>query len=361
MTDTRYLVHGVFWDGPRRPRRGGPPRRRHRRSCACRTARAPSRELALDAGTQPRLPARRPGQALPGPPQGARPRGPRPRPLPGTVPRPSRGHQCGRCFVVDDSRLIHDFHRGGRVPPGLRELPDAAALALRGHLRQRRQQSGHRVANLRKWNRLAEQGAVVARYVARADDGRVVRILEDLVTRDAGLPQQVRSAAKAAALPAPRPAADLDALNSRLRGEVRAAAGRRRRRAASTSWTKRGCGPALADARSARRRPGTPTRTTWTPAEHGFRIAGAERRPWRWPGLTAPTLDFVVNLGAAEGPDHRAWGLRLRGPGRPGSAVLGPAPGTCGRCRPGRLDGAERILGHRVQPPTRCSFSAPWG
>ena len=76
-------------------------------------------------------------------------------------------------------------------------------------------------SHLRKWNRLAEQGAVVARYIARAEDGRVVRILEDMITRDAGLPQQVRAAAKAAALVAPAAAVDLDALNRRLAGEAR--------------------------------------------------------------------------------------------------------------------------------------------
>ncbi len=73
----------------------------------------------------------------------------------------------------------------------------------------------------RKWNRLAEQGAVVARYVARADDGRVVRILEDMVTRETGLAQQVRSPAKAEAL-TERPGAELDALNTVLAAKVRA-------------------------------------------------------------------------------------------------------------------------------------------
>ncbi len=57
---------------------------------------------------------------------------------------------------------------------------------------------------------------MAASYVARAADGRVVRILEDLVTRDGGLPQQVRSAAKAAALAAPAPASRLSAHNAAL-------------------------------------------------------------------------------------------------------------------------------------------------
>ncbi|GGH92850.1 hypothetical protein GCM10007170_12350 [Arthrobacter liuii] len=74
----------------------------------------------------------------------------------------------------------------------------------------------------RKWNRLAEQGAAVAGYVARAQDGRVVRILEDLVTADVGLAQQVRSAAKADALLQPLPDTALNAINASAAGEVRA-------------------------------------------------------------------------------------------------------------------------------------------
>jgi hypothetical protein len=73
----------------------------------------------------------------------------------------------------------------------------------------------------RKWQRLAEQGAVAASYIARAADGRVVRILEDLVTRDGGLPQQVRSAAKAAALAAPAPADRLRSRNTALADDAR--------------------------------------------------------------------------------------------------------------------------------------------
>jgi hypothetical protein len=56
--------------------------------------------------------------------------------------------------------------------------------------------------------------------VASAQDGRVVRILEDLVTAEAGLAQQVRSAAKSEALLQPRGAAELDALNARHAGLV---------------------------------------------------------------------------------------------------------------------------------------------
>jgi hypothetical protein len=57
--------------------------------------------------------------------------------------------------------------------------------------------------------------------VALAEDGRVVRLLEDLVTQDLGLVQQVRSAAKVASLVQPRPAVELSQLNLEHAGRVR--------------------------------------------------------------------------------------------------------------------------------------------
>ena len=212
-----------------------------------------------------------------------------------------KGSQCERCFVVDDSRLIHDFHRGGRVPPGLRAYlmqPHWLYVATFANGASKVGTASH----LRKWNRLAEQGAVVARYVARADDGRVVRILEDMVTRDAGLPQQVRSAAKAAALAAPAPAVELDALNCRLAGDVRGC-WRAPASKASWLWTSGGCArgsrigsaagfPARLPARANRRYPRLPHRL----AERQHRPGPAGRRGPRVRGEPWP----------AEGADRRA-------------------------------------------------------
>lgn len=131
-----------------------------------------------------------------------------------------RGTQCGQCFARDDSRLMHDFHRGGNVPAGLREYlmqPHWLYIAtFAGGATKVGTASG-----ARKWNRLAEQGAVHASYVALADDGRVVRMLEDLVTSELGIVQQVRRAAKAAALLEPRPAVELSAINKCEAARVR--------------------------------------------------------------------------------------------------------------------------------------------
>lgn len=216
MTDTRYLVHGVFWDGPPAATAaddGGAPVLR---------LQSPSgdfRELGL-----------RPGARL-----GFRVAGPAKSCLGRLVVHSStrrdhilckaaapaaRGRQCERCFVLDESRLIHDFHRGGRVTPGLRDYLMQEhwlyVATFAGGTTKVGTASGPR-----KWNRLAEQGATVARYVARADDGRVVRVLEDLVTAELGLTQLVRSRAKTEALLQPLAAGDLDAISRRHAGDVR--------------------------------------------------------------------------------------------------------------------------------------------
>jgi hypothetical protein len=132
----------------------------------------------------------------------------------------ARGLQCERCFVADDFRLMHDFHRGGGVPPGLRSYLMQPHWLYVATFANGASKVGT-ASDLRKWQRLAEQGAVAASYIARAADGRVVRVLEDLVTRDGGLPQQVRSAAKAAALAAPAPANQLSSRNTTLAEEAR--------------------------------------------------------------------------------------------------------------------------------------------
>lgn len=131
-----------------------------------------------------------------------------------------RGKQCGACFARDDSRLMHDFHRGGSGPTGLRAYLMQPHWLYVATFANGATKIGTASAQ-RKWNRLAEQGAVHASYVAHAEDGRVVRVLEDLVTRELGLVQQVRSAAKVAALVEPRAGVELAALNRQHAARVR--------------------------------------------------------------------------------------------------------------------------------------------
>lgn len=229
MTDTRYLVHGVFWDGQ-------PPGSNPAAGSKAATAKATDdagrpvlrlqspegdfRELGLHAGARLGFRVVQPGSSCLGHVQ-VQSAGSRSHILCASAAPAARGKQCERCFVLDESRLMHDFHRGGRVTPGLRHYLMQEHWLYIATFAGGSTKVGT-ASGPRKWNRLAEQGAAAAAYVARAQDGRVVRILEDLVTADVGLPQQVRSAAKADALLQPLPPADLLAANARAAADVRA-------------------------------------------------------------------------------------------------------------------------------------------
>jgi hypothetical protein len=115
---------------------------------------------------------------------------------------------------------MHDFHRSGIAPAGLRSYLAQEHWLYVATFADGASKVGT-ASSVRKWARLAEQGAVAAHYVARAQDGRVVRVLEDAVTAGAGLPQQVRSRAKAAALLAPLPGSRLRTINAALADGVR--------------------------------------------------------------------------------------------------------------------------------------------
>ncbi len=293
MTDTRYLVHGVFWDAA--------PAQAPAQSWDAGGVRPVLRlqdpggaftDLALDAGTRLGFRLAAGGKSCLG---HHKVHGPADRDhiLCPERAQAVKGSQCERCFVVDDSRLIHDFHRGGRVPPGLRAYlmqPHWLYVATFAHGASK----VGTASQLRKWHRLAEQGAVVARYVARAADGRIVRILEDLVTRDAGLAQQVRSAAKASGLAAPLPAVELDELTSRLAAGVRTllgGAGPDGFDVVDERWLRPElsdvvCAPAVRHAYPHELSTGT----------HGFRIDSLSGTV-ALARLDGADLEFVVNLG----------------------------------------------------------------
>jgi len=288
VTDTRYLVHGVFWDGPPASTpaddAGGPVLR-------LQSPEGDFRELSLRAGSRLGFKVVEPGRFCLGHVQ-VQSAGSRRHILCGSAAPALRGKQCERCFVLDESRLMHDFHRGGRVTPGLRDYLMQEhwlyVATFAGGATKVGTASGPR-----KWNRLAEQGAAVARYVARAEDGRVVRVLEDLVTAGVGLTQQVRSAAKAEALLRPLLAGAVDEANSRAAGDVRALLARTAVdgfQAVEEQWLR----PAHADALY-----GSASRHAYPHAldqgRHGFSIAalGGANALARLDGTDA---EFVVNL-----------------------------------------------------------------
>ncbi|MDQ0277678.1 hypothetical protein QO003_001981 [Arthrobacter silviterrae] len=131
-----------------------------------------------------------------------------------------RGYQCGACFARDDFRFMHDFHRSGIAPPGLKAYLAQPHWLYVATFADGTTKVGT-ASQRSKWSRLADQGAVVARYVAQAGDGSVVRVLEDAVSANLGLTQFVRGAGKFASLLQPRPAADVEEVNRAAAAVVR--------------------------------------------------------------------------------------------------------------------------------------------
>lgn len=293
MTDTRCLVHGVFWDG--QPAReeghdGGAPVLR------LQSPAGDFRDISLHPGARIGFRVEAEVKSCLGHirVQSSTRRSH----VPCTAGAPAaRGRQCERCFVLDEARLMHDFHRGGRVTPGLRDYLMQEHWLYVATFAGGASKVGT-ASGPRKWNRLAEQGAAAARYVARAADGRAVRILEDLVTAQAGLTQQIRSAAKAEALLRPLPGGELDALNARAASEARGLLARTAVEGcvqADEHWTRpRQAGPLY----GAGARHGYPH--ALDRGEHGFTVA-ALSGPNALVRLDGTDASFVVNLGQLSG------------------------------------------------------------
>jgi hypothetical protein len=290
VTDVRYLVHGVFWPAGDGSANGAPPVLR------LQAADSTFRETALDDGTRLGVRLAADGKYCLG---HHRVHGPAHRDhvlCAGRLPS-ARGHQCERCFLADDFRLMHDFHRDGRVPPGLRSYLMQPHWLYVATFANGASKVGT-ASNLRKWQRLAEQGAVVARYIARAADGRIVRILEDLVTRDGGLPQQVRSAAKAGALADPAPAGFLKAHNAALAATARRVISRSGLdgfEVVDEAWARHGLAERLCSASPRHAYP-----HSLADGPHGFTIRSV-CGSFVLATLDDTDLEFVVDLGRLKG------------------------------------------------------------
>ncbi|WP_313813673.1 DUF2797 domain-containing protein [Glutamicibacter sp.] len=105
------------------------------------------------------------------------------------------GTQCEGCRRLDQTKFMHHFHKTGEAPAGLKkylEQPHFLYIASFAHGVTK----VGTTSTQSKWSRLAQQGAVIARYVAKAPDGAAIRVLEDLVTQHVGLSQQVRQKSK---------------------------------------------------------------------------------------------------------------------------------------------------------------------
>ena len=133
-------------------------------------------------------------------------------PCPGNAAA-ERGYQCKRCFFQDEGRLVHNSHRGGGLPAGLRSYLARPQWLYIATFADGTTKVGT-AADRRKILRLTEQGALAAQYVARAANGLQVRVLEDEISAALGLPQAVRAGHKCAALAAPLPDEELRAINA---------------------------------------------------------------------------------------------------------------------------------------------------
>lgn len=141
-------------------------------------------------------------------------------PCPGKARVPVSG-QCDMCAAKDTFRFVHTVHRSDFVSRDLEKHVMQPHWLYLAAFANGTFKIGT-AADSRKWGRLAEQGAVCAHYVARAEDGKAVRVAEDLVTDRTGLRQAVRSSAKAASLCLPVDVRRLEDATARQAGEVRA-------------------------------------------------------------------------------------------------------------------------------------------
>mgnify|MGYP005990112287 CR=1 FL=1 len=141
------------------------------------------------------------------------------------VPCPGRERavasgQCAACADKDSFRFVHTVHRSGFVSRDLEKHVMQPHWLYLAAFANGTFKIGT-AADTRKWGRLAEQGAICAQYVAHADDGKAVRVAEDLVTEAMGLRQAVRSAAKAASLCLPIDVDKLEAATAHRAQQVR--------------------------------------------------------------------------------------------------------------------------------------------
>jgi Protein of unknown function (DUF2797) len=112
------------------------------------------------------------------------------------------GQQCEECVAKDEFRFAHHAHLGGYVPDALAVYLAQPHWVYVATFADATSKVGT-ASDGRQASRLDEQGAALATYVARAPDGRAVRVVEDAITEHTGLTQTKRRAAKVAALERP--------------------------------------------------------------------------------------------------------------------------------------------------------------
>jgi len=114
------------------------------------------------------------------------------------------GKQCAECRARDGFDAIHQAHRGVPLKAALRAYLAQPHYLYVAVIADGTAKAGT-ATDCRRWIRLAEQGAAAAEYVARTRDGFAVRHLEDAISAELGVRQQVRGAQKVTALASPEP------------------------------------------------------------------------------------------------------------------------------------------------------------
>jgi hypothetical protein len=110
--------------------------------------------------------------------------------------------QCTGCSAQDEFRFAHQFHRGSYAPPALQAYMSQPHWLYIATFTRTLSKVGTAAAP-RKASRLNEQGPLCATYLAEIPDGRTVRELEDALSRELGITQTARRAAKTGALEMP--------------------------------------------------------------------------------------------------------------------------------------------------------------
>ena len=177
------------------------------------------------------------------------------------------GGQCAACLGRDDFRFAHHAHEGGHASAALSAYLDQPHLLYVATFAHAATKVGTAAAP-RRVSRLDEQGPVHATYLLQASDGRAVRVLEDALSRDAGLAQAVRGPAKLVGLTDPDPRQALAAHEAAV-GRALAALTALGLSPEPEEWTPPACG---AELRSPRQGERLAYPHDLREGEHGFQV-----------------------------------------------------------------------------------------
>ena len=206
------------------------------------------------------------------------------------------GGQCAACLGRDDFRFAHHAHEGGHESAALTAYLDQPHLLYVATFANAASKVGTAAAP-RRVSRLDEQGPVHATYLLQASDGRAVRVLEDTLSRDAGLAQSVRGPAKLAALTDPDPR-QARAAHETAVGRALAALAALGLSPEPEGWTPPACGAGL---RSPRRGERLAYPHNLREGEHGFQVESCSGSH----ALVRLTADddvrYVLDLNALKG------------------------------------------------------------